>query len=87
MPERYLQRCQGKSFAIRAYAMSAVSIIVVNVHKLFAYSVVSAVCIDVVSSHIKYCIIAYGITGKQNPFEGTSERMTSDFMAFLLYFN
>ena len=36
-------RCREQSFAIRAYAMSAVGI-------------------DVVSSHTKYCRISYGIT-------------------------
>ena len=41
--ERYLHRYREQSFAIRAYAMSAVGI-------------------DVVSSHTKYCRIAYGIT-------------------------
>ena len=41
--ERYLHRCRGQSFAIRAYAMSAVGI-------------------DVLSSHTKYCTIAHGIT-------------------------
>ena len=41
--ERFLHRCREQSFAIRAYAMSAVGI-------------------DVVSSHTKYCRIAYGIT-------------------------
>ena len=41
--ECYLHRCRGQSFAIRAYAMSAIGI-------------------DVVSSHTEYCRIAYGIT-------------------------
>ena len=40
--ERYLQRCREQSFAIRAYAMSAVGI-------------------DVVSSHTKYCRIAHTV--------------------------
>ena len=55
MRERYLHR----SFA---YAKSAVGIDVVSVHKLFAYRVVSTVSTDIVSSHTKYCRIAYGIT-------------------------
>ena len=62
MRERYLHRCREQSFAIRAYAMSALGIGVVSVHKLFAYGVVSTVRINVVSSHIKYLRIAYGIT-------------------------
>ena len=62
MRERYLHRCQEQSFAIRAYAMSAVGIDVVSVHKLFAYRVVSTVSTDIVCSHTKYCRIAYGIT-------------------------
>ena len=41
--ERHLHRCHEQSFAVRAYAMSAVGI-------------------DVVSSHMKYCRIAYDIT-------------------------
>ena len=55
MRERYLHRCREQSFAIRAYAMSAVGIDVVSIHKLFAYRVVSTVSIDIVSSHTKYC--------------------------------
>ena len=55
MRERYLHR----SFA---YAKSAVGIDVVSVHKLFTYRVVSTVSTDIVSSHTKYCRIAYGIT-------------------------
>ena len=51
-----------QSFAICAYAMSAVGIDVVSVHKLFAYRVVGTVSRDIVSSHTKYCRIAYGIT-------------------------
>ena len=62
MRERYLHRCREQSFAIRAYAMSAVGIDVVSVGKLFAYMVVSTVSTDIVSSHTKYCRIAYGIT-------------------------
>ena len=62
MCERYLHRCREQSFAIRAYAMSAVGIDVASVHKLFAYGVVSTVRTDVVISHMKYCGIAYGIT-------------------------
>ena len=33
MHERYLHRCREQSFAVRAYAMSAVGIDVVSVHK------------------------------------------------------
>ena len=55
MRERYLHR-------LFAYAKSAVGIDVVSVHKLFAYRVVSTVSTDIVSSHTKYCRIAYGIT-------------------------
>ena len=36
MCESYLHRCREQSFAIRAYAMSAVGIDAVSVHKLFA---------------------------------------------------
>ena len=54
MHERYLHRCCEQSFAIRAFAMSAVGINVMSVHKLFAYMVVS--------SHTKYCRTAYSIT-------------------------
>ena len=43
-------------------AKSAVGIDVVSTHKLFAYRVVSTVNTDIVSSHTKYCSIAYGIT-------------------------
>ena len=57
MRERYLHRCREQSSAIRAYAMSAVGIDVVSVHKLFAYRVVSTVCTDIVSSRTKYCRI------------------------------
>ena len=57
-----MHRYCEKSFAIRAYAMSAVGIDVVSIHKLFAYWVVSTVRINVVSSHMKYRRIAYGIT-------------------------
>ena len=59
---RYLHRCREQSFAIHAYAMSAVCIDVVSVHKLLAYRVMSTVSTDIVSSHTKYCRIAYGIT-------------------------
>ena len=52
MRERYLIRCREQSFAIRANAMNAVGIIVVSVHKLFAYRIASAVRTDVVSSHM-----------------------------------
>ena len=62
MCELYLYRCGEQSFAIHVYAMSAVGIDVVKVHKLFAYEVVSTVPIDVVSSHTKYCRTTYGIT-------------------------
>ena len=62
MRERYLHRSREQSFAIRAYAMSAIGIDVVSVHQLFAYRVVSTVSTDIVSRHTKYCRIAYGIT-------------------------
>ena len=39
MRERYLHRCRKQSFAIRAYAVSAVGIDIVSLHKLFAYRV------------------------------------------------
>ena len=58
MRERSLHR----SFA---YAKSAVGIDVVSVHKLSAYMVVSTVSTDIVSSHMKYCRIAYGITNSR----------------------
>ena len=53
MRERYLHRYREQSFAIRAYAKSAVGIDAVSVHKLFAYRVMSTVGIDVVSGHMK----------------------------------
>ena len=53
MRERYLHGCREQSFAIRAYAMSAVGIDALIVHKLFAYRVVSTVGTDIVSSHTK----------------------------------
>ena len=62
MPERSLHRCHEQSLAILAYAMSAVGIDVVSDHKLFAYRVVSSDSTDIMSSHTKYCRIAYGIT-------------------------
>ena len=46
MRERYLHRCREKSFAIRAFDMSAVGIDDVSVHKLFAYRVMSTVRIN-----------------------------------------
>ena len=61
-PQCSLTFLHEQSFAIRAYAMSAVGINVVSVRKLFAYRVVSTVSTDIVSSHKKYCRIAYGIT-------------------------
>ena len=73
MRERYLHRCREQSFAICAYAMSAVGIDVMSVHKLFAYRVVSTVRIDVVSSLMKYCRIAYGIIRSQNALQGINE--------------
>ena len=82
MRERYLHRCRKQSFAIRAYAMSAVDIDVVSVHTLFAYRVVSIASSDIVSSHTKYCRIAYGITRYQNALQGTNEWRASDSMAF-----
>ena len=60
MRERYLLRCCEQSFAIHAHVMSADSIAVVGVQKLFAYRVVSTVLIDFVSRHVKYCRTAYG---------------------------
>ena len=48
----YLQRCREKSKAIH---IRAIGIDVVSGHK-------QAVCIDVMSSHMKYCRITYGIT-------------------------
>ena len=60
--EHFLRRCCEQSFAIHAYAMSAVGIDVMSVHKLLAYMVVSTISTDIVSSHTKYCRIAYGIT-------------------------
>ena len=62
MREPYLHSCHEQSFAIRADAISAVGINVVRVHKLFAYRALSTVGTDIVSSHTKYCRIAYGIT-------------------------
>ena len=62
MRERCLHRCREQSFAIRAYAISAVGIDVVSVHKIFAYRVVSTLSTDILSSHTEYCRIAYGIT-------------------------
>ena len=44
--------------------------------------VVSAVPVDVVSGHMKYCRITYDITRQQNALQGTDELMTSGFMAF-----
>ena len=41
----------------------------------------SAVGIDVVSSHTKYC------RSQDSRMQDTNELMTSDFMAFKLYFN
>ena len=73
MRERYLHRCRVQSFAIRAYAISAVGIDVVSVHKRFAYRVMSTVRIDIVSGHMKYCRIAYDITRQQNALEITNE--------------
>ena len=81
MRELYLHGCHELSFAIRAYAMSAVGLDVVSVHTLFAYGIVSTVRIDIVSSHMKYCRIAYCITRQQNALHGINEWMTSDFMA------
>ena len=62
MREHYLHRCCEQSFAVRVYAMSAVGIDVVRVRLLFAYRIVSTVCIDVVSSHMKYYRVPYVIT-------------------------
>ena len=46
--------------------MSVVGINVVRLRKLFAYKVMSTVRIDVVSGHMKYCRIAYGITSRMH---------------------
>ena len=62
MRERYLHRCREQLFAIRTYAISDVGIDVMSVLKLFAYRVMSTVSTDIVSSHTKYCRIAFGIT-------------------------
>ena len=62
MRGRYLHRHREQSFAFRAYAMRAVDIDIVSLRKLLAYRVVSTVSTDIVSSHTKYCRIAYGIT-------------------------
>ena len=62
MHERCLHKCLERSFSIRAYVISAAGIDVVRVHMLFAYRTVSTVSTDIVSSHTKYCRIAYGIT-------------------------
>ena len=47
-----LHRCREQSFAIRAYAMSAVGLDGMSVQKLFAYRIMSTVRIDAVSSHM-----------------------------------
>ena len=73
MLERYLHRGHEQSFAIRAYVMDAAGIDVAGVHKLFAYRVVSTSRIDVVSSHMKYCRIAYCISRQQNALQGTNK--------------
>ena len=49
MREHYLHRCREQSFAIRAFALSTVGIDFVNVHKLFAYRVVSTVSTYIVT--------------------------------------
>ena len=74
MRERYLHRCREQSFAIRTFAMSAVGIDVVSVHKLFAYKVVGTVSTDIMSSHMKFCRIAFGITRQQNSKVQMNER-------------
>ena len=51
MRDGYLHRWREQSFAIRAYALSAVGIDVVSVHKLFANRVVCTVSTYIVSSH------------------------------------
>ena len=63
MRERYLQRCREQSFTMRAYAMSAVGIDVVKVHKLFAYRVVSTFSTEILSSHMQYCRWYHKIAG------------------------
>ena len=55
MRKRYLHR----SFA---YAKSAVGTDVVSIHNLFTYRVVNTVSTDILSSHMKYFRIPYGIT-------------------------
>ena len=72
MCEHYLHSCHEQSFAICADAMSAVGIDVMRVHKLLAYRAVSINSTDIVSSHRKYCRIAYGITRQQNALQGTN---------------
>ena len=72
MCEPYLHRCREQSFAIRAYAMSAVGINVVSVHKLFPYRVVSTVRIYREQSY-EILQIAYGITSWKNALLGTNE--------------
>ena len=66
MRERSLHRWREQSFAVRSYAMSAVGIDVVSVHKLFAYRVLRTVSTDIVSrqNRIRYhkiseCIARY----------------------------
>ena len=58
----YLHRCREQSFAISVFDLSAVGIDVVSVHKLFAYRIMSTVHIVIVSGHMKYCRVAYGMT-------------------------
>ena len=55
MRDRYLHRCREQSFAIRAYAMSAVGIDVVSAHKLFAYRVMSTVR----TQGCEHCLLGY----------------------------
>ena len=82
MRERYLHRCRGQSFAIHAYAMSAIGVDVVSVHKLLVYRVVSHRCCEQ-----SYKILQNRIWYQSYPLQGTNEWMTFDFMAFKLYFN
>ena len=68
MCERYLHRSREQSFAIRAYAMSAVGIDLVSVHKLFAYRVVSTVSTDILRSHtivvVVVVVLLFYVQGK-----------------------
>ena len=73
MRERFLHRYHEQSLAIRAYAMRAVGIDVMSVHKLLACRIMNTAPIDVMSSHMIYCRIAHGITRWQNALQVTNE--------------